>query len=747
MNRPLELWGGVECTVNRIEDCFLDQLQRSGHWSRLSDLDLFAELGLRKLRFPVLWECLAPDSLDRIDWSRSDERMEKLRDLGIEPIVGLLHHGSGPRYTSLVDADFSQKLADFARRVALRYPWVNAYTPVNEPLTTARFSGLYGLWHPHAREELTFARAFLAQCRAVVVAMRAILEVNPAAQLVQTEDLGKTFSTPKLSYQADFENERRWITWDLLLGKVDHQHPLWGYFRWAGVTERELIVFLEEPCVVNVIGVNHYITSERFLDEECERYPSKQHGGNGRDRYVDVDAVRARPEGVAGPKQLLRETVERYHLPVAVTEAHLCCTREEQLRWFAEIWDAACALREENLPVVAVTAWSLLGAYDWNSLLTDSAGHYEAGAFDLRSSPPRRTALAAMLHEIATSGQARHPLLQANGWWRRSVRFLPQPLVQEAERQKVRTVFTPPSTNSSADVLPVILIAGATGTLGRAFARICFLRGLPYRLLDRSEMDIADHHSVEAAIRAFRPWAIINAAGFVRVDEAQTQRARCFRENSLGAATLAAACARREIALLTFSSDLVFDGRKRTPYLESDRPSPLNVYGKSKTEAEKQVAALLPQALIVRSSTFFGPWDQHNFVTQTLQKFYAGEKMMLANDVFVSPTYVPDLVHAALDLLIDRESGFWHLANAGAVSWAELARQVARAFGGDETLIRGCAQADLPTAAPRPQYSVLGSERGQLLSHYECALDRYMRDRESVVAAELSPAEQQLVRG
>src|SRR4051812_21725351 len=143
---PLEVWGGIEPTVNRVGDTYFNQLERSGHADRLSDLDRFAGLGLRALRYPVLWERTAPDGLLSADWTWPDKRLAHLRELGVRPIVGLVHHGSGPRSTSLVDPSFPTGLAGYARAVAERYPWVEDYTPVNEPLTTARFSGLYGVW-------------------------------------------------------------------------------------------------------------------------------------------------------------------------------------------------------------------------------------------------------------------------------------------------------------------------------------------------------------------------------------------------------------------------------------------------------------------------------------------------------------------------------------------------------------------------------------------------------------------------
>jgi dTDP-4-dehydrorhamnose reductase len=164
---PLEVWGGLECTVARIGDGYVDQTVLSGHQHRPGDLDQFAALGIRAIRYPVLWERIAPDGLDGADWRWTDERLGRLRDLGVTPIAGLLHHGSGPRHTDLGRPDFAAKVAAFAARVAERYPWLELYTPVNEPLTTARFSGLYGHWYPHARDHGAFLRMLVNQVDAV----------------------------------------------------------------------------------------------------------------------------------------------------------------------------------------------------------------------------------------------------------------------------------------------------------------------------------------------------------------------------------------------------------------------------------------------------------------------------------------------------------------------------------------------------------------------------------------------------
>src|SRR5687768_9218887 len=146
---PLELWAGYECTFNRVGDAQHDQLALTGHYFRLDDLDRLADLGVRTIRYPVLWERIVAGRPFGDPWGWTDAVMARLQALGIEPIVGLVHHGSGPFGTSLLDDGFAEGLAAFARTVAERYPWVRLYTPVNEPLTTARFSALYGVWHPH----------------------------------------------------------------------------------------------------------------------------------------------------------------------------------------------------------------------------------------------------------------------------------------------------------------------------------------------------------------------------------------------------------------------------------------------------------------------------------------------------------------------------------------------------------------------------------------------------------------------
>lgn len=714
----LELWGGVESTKNRVGERYFDQCEQSGHYRRPGDLSRFAALGVRALRMPVLWENVMSESSHVPDFGVSDEQLALARSLGMRPIVGLVHHGSGPRRTNLLDPTFGEQLAEYASVVAQRYPWVADYTPINEPLTTARFSGLYGHWYPHHTSDRSFAQALVIQCRAVVLAMRAVRVVNPLARLIQTEDVGVTYATPHLNYQAEFENARRWLSYDLLCGRVDERHPLYGYLVRHGVAQRDLAWLCEHPCAPDVVGLNYYLTSDRYLDERLEKYPAHTHGGNTVDSYADIEAVRVRPEGIAGHRLVLDIAWQRYRRPLAFTEVHLGCTREEQLRWLLEAWQAAADARRAGVDVHAVTLWSLLGAYDWNTLVTRQNGYYEPGVFDVRASTPRPTALATMASSLSRTGDFRHPVLESSGWWRRPERI--------HLGATAHTSAEPPADYGGRAAK--LLIVGKTGTLGRAFARVCQVRAIPYVLCGRDELDIANEASVRARLDDTEPWAVVNAAGYVRVDDAEREPERCFRENACGPSVLATVCRALGIPLVTFSSDLVFDGGAAQPYHEDDTPAPLNVYGLSKLEAERSVLALHPRSLIVRTGAFFGPWDKYNVLHHALETLARGERFRAAENV-VSPTYVPDLVNACLDLLIDGESGIWHLVNDGAVTWTALARAAAEQAGLDADLVSQASPQVLGWTARRPEMSALTTRRGQQLPALADAVLRFTHAR------------------
>ncbi|WP_426163251.1 family 1 glycosylhydrolase [Sandarakinorhabdus sp. DWP1-3-1] len=701
----VELWGGLECTVNRIDDCFFDQASRGNRRTEPLDFTPFSRLGIKAIRLPVLWETTAarPEHLEVVD-----THMAALQRLGMRPIVGLVHHGSGPAGTDLLDADFATGLAEHAAVVARRYPHVHDWTPVNEPLTTARFSCLYGHWYPHRHDEAALWLALLNQIDATRLAMRSIRAVNPQARLIQTDDLGEASSTPEMAKQRDFENHRRWLTWDLLAGLVVPGHPLWSRIAEHGHAN-QLQKIAYDPCPADVIGINHYLCSNRYLTHRCDLHPDIVPASDGVP-CTNLDAVRT-VESTIDLAGLLRQAWHRYGTTLAVTECHNGSTRDEQMRWFYQGWRAASAVASEGIPVEAVTAWSLLGAFDWNSLLTRDDGHYEPGVFDVRSTPPRPTAMAGLLQALAHGADPPlSEIVEAAGWWQRPERMLPS---------YAASTPAPPLAGRP------ILIIGATGTLARAIAGQCQVRGLAHLMTDRNLLTLTDPVSVAAALDRFAPWAIINCAGLVDIDRAERDPRLCRQVNAIGPQTLARAATERGIRLVHISSDQVFDGRAGAPYHERDRTRAVNAYGRAKAESERRVRLACPDALIVRTAAFFSPHDPHNFAVHALDTLARGQPFPAAADQIVSPTYVPDLVTTLLDLLIDGENGIWHLASAGGMDWAEFAGALAEASGLQRRLVRRANGGALGQLAPRPADARLTSCRGLVMPALASAIERF----------------------
>jgi dTDP-4-dehydrorhamnose reductase len=235
---------------------------------------------------------------------------------------------------------------------------------------------------------------------------------------------------------------------------VDARHPFHERLLSAGVERRRIDALAASPCPPDIIGIDHYLTSDRLLDDDLSAHPHVLAGSNGRDRYVDVAAAHEeRLMDRTGILPRLREVWSRYRLPLAITENHNGCTREEQLRWLMEAWDAARTARAEGADVVAVTSWALFGAIDWNSLLCDRTGFYESGAFDLRHQPPALTAVGRAVAALARTGRFEHPVLDAPGWWR----------------------------PDAGDPRETLLGVEVSGNLGEAVAAACALRRIEMR--------------------------------------------------------------------------------------------------------------------------------------------------------------------------------------------------------------------------------------------------------------------------
>jgi dTDP-4-dehydrorhamnose reductase len=273
---------------------------------------------------------------------------------------------------------------------------------------------------------------------------------------------------------------------------------------------------------------------------------------------------------------------------------------------------------------------------------------------------------------------------------------------------------------------PLLIADGTSDPLGSAFAKACELRGIPYRLLSLELSDIRDKDTLHALFTTLKPWAVINTASYEHTDEAESDPDACFELNTHWPSRLAAVCETYQLPLLTFSSHLVFDGRANRVYTESSQSNPLSVYGLSKAEAEKKVLQLHARSLIIRTGELLDPWEDSSSFTLALQAIAEGNTFVTSHHQVFAVSYIPDLVHNSLDLLIDGVTGIWHLTNEGETTQAAWIMQAAEMIGLDTNLIKiSPAYKPNGTTAPRPKYSILSSERGLIMPSLEHALIRY----------------------
>jgi dTDP-4-dehydrorhamnose reductase len=265
-----------------------------------------------------------------------------------------------------------------------------------------------------------------------------------------------------------------------------------------------------------------------------------------------------------------------------------------------------------------------------------------------------------------------------------------------------------------------IFVTGAGGQVGREVVTV--LRDHDVVAADHASLDVGDRDAVLSAITTTAPDAVIHLAAWTAVDACESNPDRAFRVNTIGTRNVAEGAARVGAWTCYLSTDYVFDGTKREPYVEWDTPNPLSVYGRSKLGGELEAAT--PYATIVRTSWLCGQHGQ-NMVKTILRLAHEHEKLAFVDDQRGQPTFADDLARMIRQLVVERRPGFFHVTNQGTVSWFEFARAVLEIAGLDPARVRPIATADLDPArpAPRPANSVLDNAALrlsglQLLPHY-----------------------------
>jgi dTDP-4-dehydrorhamnose reductase len=265
--------------------------------------------------------------------------------------------------------------------------------------------------------------------------------------------------------------------------------------------------------------------------------------------------------------------------------------------------------------------------------------------------------------------------------------------------------------------------------LGQDLVDACVARRHEVFALAHAGLDVTDAEMCEEVLADVRPDAVINCAAWTDVDGAEADEAGAMRVNDSGAALLAGAAARNDAKIVHVSSDYVFDGTQRRPYLESDMPNAISAYGRSKQAGETSVAVSNPRHLIVRSAWLYGTHGG-NFIETMLR--IAGEQpeVVVVSDQVGSPTYTRHLAPALAALAEGEDFGIHHVAASGSCSWFDFAQEIFDQAG-VECRVMATTTEMIGRPAPRPPYSVLGSERPDAprLPEWKQGLREYLEER------------------
>ncbi len=268
-----------------------------------------------------------------------------------------------------------------------------------------------------------------------------------------------------------------------------------------------------------------------------------------------------------------------------------------------------------------------------------------------------------------------------------------------------------------------ILLTGANGQLGRELQYQCKDRRFELIATGLSELDIGSADNVAETVGRYRPFLVINAAAYTQVDQAESEADAARRVNTDGPGNLAEVCRSAGIALIHLSTDYVFDGKKNSPYLESDPVFPLGVYARTKADGEEQVRSLLKEHIILRTSWLYGVFGR-NFVKTMLRLGREGRTIRVVNDQWGSPTSAADLATTILKIAESLRSpstvawGTYHYCGKGVTSWYEFAKEIFRFAESCRLFPKPVVQAvstdQYPTPAQRPRFSALDCRRIRL---------------------------------
>lgn len=387
----------------------IDEYELTQHYEQFdTDLELVADVGARMLRWGVPWYRVAP-ARGRWDWSWVDRVMNRFAELGIRPIIDLLHYGT-PLWLEgqFAHRDYPRHVAEFAHRFAARYGDVATdYTPVNEPMIHALFSGEYGYWPPYLEGPNGLVRIAAALAEGFVLTQQAVAEVLGARATFVHVDAGMRYvgDTDVPEHRATVARLRAqaFLVEDLVTGSVAEGHPLLAQLRDGGVRDDQLGWFRDNAVRPDVMGVNYYPLNSTEVFEK-----GVHHSGGFADPRPAFDA------GTDGLREVLSTYAQRYGAPVMLTETCITGSVDQRLSWLDRSVETVKALRSDGVPVVGYTWWPLFDMYEWtyrHSTAPRAEHLLSMGLFDLVETPSgrldrRRNPVADRFAEHATTARA-----------------------------------------------------------------------------------------------------------------------------------------------------------------------------------------------------------------------------------------------------------------------------------------------------------------------------------------------------
>lgn len=332
----------------------LDEYELMGHYEHWrEDLALCSEIGVNALRWGIPWYKVEPQP-GKFEWGWIDEVLDHMvSDLKIDPVLDLMHYGCpGWMRGAFAHRDYPKRVADYSAAAAERYKnLIKSYTPLNEPIVTALMCGMRASWPPYLRGERGYVGVMLQLAKGIVRTVRAIKEIQPEAVMVHVEATGLTRTIrDDLSSLVREEMHRGYLCYDLITGRIDHDHLLYSWLLYNGAAPDDLVFLAENKIDLDILGLNFYpqwSTKQIYLDKK------------GRIAFRETE-----PEG-GGFAELIAHYQSRYNVPVFITETSAVGSDEIRLAWLKSSVAAIKQLRAQGVPVIGYTWFPLFTMIDW----------------------------------------------------------------------------------------------------------------------------------------------------------------------------------------------------------------------------------------------------------------------------------------------------------------------------------------------------------------------------------------------